>query len=536
MKRMNAIIAKLLLIFIIPFSLYSQDKKHAGVGSVSEIVVPFAASIRNNFNLFYEIHQNKHEGKIPSFWYKIVFNKACTFQFTLFPLYEEDGYNFFLFKIAENQNFCKAYDQESIQSYGTERLFKTYKDREQSEEFRANLVEIKPVAVNAGDAIYIEVVSTKGKDRGHILDFRTSDNSFVVKVINDEVENPADTTMTNVKYIPKKIETSEQAISALGDVLCNVAKKNVFISSIQIKGEEIAIKQFVDVAVHGEIKKVKDTVPTKLINQPIELINQPIAEVATLQPKKDTVYSVKSTADLNALEVSAAPPIYYSMSTLGSSKSNKNATRLEVDNVLFSLLQEDLKRKIKSLDEQIKKQRELLRKNKNKAEREELKGAIAKIEGVRSQYVIKSIDTKHKLKEINKLLREEKRLKISPEKSVFASSMSADVNKNNSTSTVVEDTANYQRKISEMLVYKVQIGVYKSPVSPNLFKGLTPVFEEIFPGGVRYSAGAFANFEDAKLAKEYIKNMGLTDAFVIAYYKGQKISVADAKLLEGKEK
>ena len=74
----------------------------------------------------------------------------------------------------------------------------------------------------------------------------------------------------------------------------------------------------------------------------------------------------------------------------------------------------------------------------------------------------------------------------------------------------------------------------ENPVSPSLFKGLAPVFEEKYPGGVRYSAGAFAYLSDAREAKEYIKAMGLTDAFIVAYYKGKRIPIADAKIVENR--
>ena len=85
---------------------------------------------------------------------------------------------------------------------------------------------------------------------------------------------------------------------------------------------------------------------------------------------------------------------------------------------------------------------------------------------------------------------------------------------------------------SKGIVYRVQIGVYKNPVSVDVFKGLTPVYEEVFTGGVKYSAGAFTHFMDAQHAKEYIKTMGLTDSFVVAYYNGKRVTIEEAKGFE----
>ena len=49
------------------------------------------------------------------------------------------------------------------------------------------------------------------------------------------------------------------------------------------------------------------------------------------------------------------------------------------------------------------------RKVKDLNQKKELNDKIQTIEKQRSEFVVKSIDTKHKLREINKLLKEEKR-------------------------------------------------------------------------------------------------------------------------------
>jgi N-acetylmuramoyl-L-alanine amidase len=63
----------------------------------------------------------------------------------------------------------------------------------------------------------------------------------------------------------------------------------------------------------------------------------------------------------------------------------------------------------------------------------------------------------------------------------------------------------------------------------DIFKGLTPVCSEVFPDGIKYFAGAFTVYKDAYNAKEYIKGMGLMDAFVVAYSNGKRVNVEDAR-------
>lgn len=126
------------------------------------MIIPAAANIQNNFNLFYEIHLPQEGISIPSFWYKIIFSKDCSFEFTLIPISEDDHYDFYFFKIKSNYDFCDAVQEEKIISCNTSRVYKVYKDREQSEKFRSGLVDIKPIQVKAGDVIYIEVFSIKG--------------------------------------------------------------------------------------------------------------------------------------------------------------------------------------------------------------------------------------------------------------------------------------------------------------------------------------------------------------------------------------
>jgi hypothetical protein len=84
-------------------------------------------------------------------------------------------------------------------------------------------------------------------------------------------------------------------------------------------------------------------------------------------------------------------------------------------------------------------------------------------------------------------------------------------------------------KIPDGLVFKVQIGAFKSPLPNNTFKGLSPVIAQTTPSGyIRYMAGNFQQYENANAVKNDLKSLGYNDAFVVAYYNGVRINLSEA--------
>jgi len=69
----------------------------------------------------------------------------------------------------------------------------------------------------------------------------------------------------------------------------------------------------------------------------------------------------------------------------------------------------------------------------------------------------------------------------------------------------------------EILIYQIQLGVFKTKVLPETFKGLTPIYTTTSDKGTCYSIGLFEKLTDATEARTNIVKLGLKDAFVVAY-------------------
>lgn len=82
------------------------------------------------------------------------------------------------------------------------------------------------------------------------------------------------------------------------------------------------------------------------------------------------------------------------------------------------------------------------------------------------------------------------------------------------------------------LYFTVQVGVYNRPVSSAQLFNITPLITKRMSNGqIRYSTGIFSSLVDAKPKQREAIDVGVTDAFVTAYYKGERISITEAHAL-----
>ena len=82
---------------------------------------------------------------------------------------------------------------------------------------------------------------------------------------------------------------------------------------------------------------------------------------------------------------------------------------------------------------------------------------------------------------------------------------------------------------SKGVYYAVQIGVYKDRRQPSQMKGVSPIDYETMPNGyIRHTSGRFGNYDQARTSQANIRRQGISDAFVIAYIDGRKVSFSEA--------
>lgn len=81
----------------------------------------------------------------------------------------------------------------------------------------------------------------------------------------------------------------------------------------------------------------------------------------------------------------------------------------------------------------------------------------------------------------------------------------------------------------EGLTFRVQIGAFRTRLPEDAFRGLTPLNGETTANGFfRYTAGNFNKYENANAVKNDLRGLGYNDAFVVAYYNGKRITLAEA--------
>ncbi|MCX7729118.1 MAG: SPOR domain-containing protein, partial [Bacteroidia bacterium] len=92
-------------------------------------------------------------------------------------------------------------------------------------------------------------------------------------------------------------------------------------------------------------------------------------------------------------------------------------------------------------------------------------------------------------------------------------------------------------QLPEGLIFSVQVGAFKNPLPNNFFNGISPVFSQTTENNLyRYLVGQMQDVQEAIALKNNFRNLGYTDAFVIAYYNGKRISLSEALELMKKEK
>jgi hypothetical protein len=80
------------------------------------------------------------------------------------------------------------------------------------------------------------------------------------------------------------------------------------------------------------------------------------------------------------------------------------------------------------------------------------------------------------------------------------------------------------------LFFTVQIGVFNRAVAPEDLKNMPSISTFRLPNGqIRYNSGMFDSAEDAVPRQNFARTAGIQGAFIVAYYKGKRVSIGNAR-------
>jgi hypothetical protein len=89
-----------------------------------------------------------------------------------------------------------------------------------------------------------------------------------------------------------------------------------------------------------------------------------------------------------------------------------------------------------------------------------------------------------------------------------------------------------QVETTKGLFYTVQVGVYSKPTPAAKLFNIAPLNSELTSTQkIRYTAGRFANLQDAVNKRAEARRLGLLDAFITVYYNGKRITMSEADAL-----
>ena len=210
----------------------------------------------------------------------------------------------------------------------------------------------------------------------------------------------------------------------------------------------------------------------------------------------------------------------------------KPITKLDIDQTLFTLLKVDINEKTEANKQEMAKLSTELANTKDDAKTTKLKAQLKVLETKSKDLDKKNTDAQQKLSMINTQIEERDKNAV-----VTAAVIQKDTVFSKSTKKTTDEWNQQIKSDTEIpgtLVYQVQLGIYKAAVLPETFKGLTPIYSKPTDKGICYTTGLFERLADAREANNTVHEMGLKDAFIVAYYNKKKITLAEAAKLEKK--
>ena len=315
------------------------------------------------------------------------------------------------------------------------------------------------------------------------------------------------------------ITTSEKEIEFLNDEKKKEKKKKkieLIKNSIKDKEQELLDLTNQRENIEEQIKKQKkDDLVLDIIKNSTSVDEQKSQEILASTAYKEYVMAIVSfeneKENFNSISISLE-------------KQQKRLNEL-VNIQVFSKDKRIGSVEIESLVKEIENSQKQLETSYNKLK--ELKKVVEKVENENQE-----ISTKMRILASN---RKEPLTKIEVIKDEIISSGGFQITSTNKETNTDNKPIPMNVKTPSGLVYRVQIGAFRKPIPTNVYSQFTPVSGELQSNGLTvYMAGYFNNSSNAINARKQIQTLGYSDAFIVAYCNGKKLTLGEARQLEAR--
>ncbi len=165
----------------------------------------------------------------------------------------------------------------------------------------------------------------------------------------------------------------------------------------------------------------------------------------------------------------------------------------------------------------------------------EYKSKMDELEALKSAVSEKDKEI-NELKEKNTAAESTSRAEIDSLKALLANQPAAATTHTKST-LVADNSAPKQSTASSSnankgVVFKVQIGAFRNKDLKKYFNNTENFTGDVEPDGTqKFTLGVFRDYWEADRFKKYLREMGVADAWIVAYKDGQRVDIKD--VLEG---
>jgi hypothetical protein len=455
---------------------------------------------------------------------------------------------------SENSNVAKNQPSNSQNNQQNQTNTSSNSNRENEENSSENSNVAKNQPVNSQNNQQNQTnnsskLSNENKENSNVAKNQTEYipqiKTNITEVKNEELVEASSEFVDNKKSVVQELKKTNPTILIQSIDQLNYEKFKIEnqLSTLEKEIEELKIEQN-NQKTKKEVEKIENSINEKeqqivfLINEKSELENQ-----INQHDKKEIILTMEkepiSIDEQKSQEILASESYKeYVTKIVQFEKEKENYDRLSKEletqqiklNELINIqvLTKDKKNgsvEIESLVKEIEKSQEL--KESSYTRLTEIKNSVAKVEQDNP-----IVSNEMKVLAAN---RKEPLTKIEQVKDNILSSGGFEINANSTTSSIENKTIPMNVKAPSGLIYRVQVGAFRKPLQNNVYSQFTPVSGELQQNGLTvYMAGYFNSSSNAINARKQIQSLGYSDAFIVAYCNGKKLTLGEARQLEAK--